>query len=117
MAWAISVKKPFFVGGRSIEIQTARGIARTLVGFTVPDPAAPTPKECHLVIRDGAIAGRVTSCAFSPTLERAVGLAYVAPDQAEPGAELTIKVEAGRLVRARVEKPPFYDPEGTRQEM
>ncbi len=117
MAWAISRKKPFFVGGRSIEIQTARGINRTLVGFSVPDPAAPTPKECHLVIRDGAIAGRVTSCAFSPTLERVVGLAYVAPDQAEPGAELTIKVEGGRLVEARVEKPPFYDPQGARQEM
>ena len=117
MAWAISRKKPFFVGGRSIEIQAARGIARTLVGFTVPDPAAPTPKECHLVIRDGAIAGRVTSCVLSPTLERVVGLAYVAPDQAEPGAEFTIKVEGGRLVRARVEKPPFYDPAGARQEM
>ena len=116
MAWAISRKKPFFVGGRSIEIQTARGIARTLVGFTVPDPAAPTPKECHLVIRDGAIAGRVTSCARSPTLERVVGLAYVAPDQAEPDTEFTIKVEGGRLVRARVEKPPFYDPAGARQE-
>ena len=116
MAWAISRKKPFFVGGRSIEIQ-ARRIERTLVGFTLPDPAAPTPKECHLVIRDGAIAGRVTSCARSPTLERVVGLAYVAPDQAEPGTEFTIKVESGALVRARVEKPPFYDPEGARQEM
>lgn len=116
MAWAISRKKPFFVGGRSIEIQ-ARRIERTLVGFTLPDPAAPTPKECHLVIRDGAIAGRVTSCALSPTLDRVVGLAYVAPDQAEPGAEFTIKVEGGALVRARVEKPPFYDPQGARQEM
>ena len=117
MAWAISRKKPFFVGGRSIEIQAARGIERMLVGFTVPDPAAPVPKECHLVIRDGAIAGRVTSCVHSPTLERVVGLAYVAPDQAEPGAEFTIKVEGGRLVHARVEKPPFYDPQGARQEM
>ena len=117
MAWAISRKKPFFVGGRSIEIQAARGIERKLVGFSLTDAAAPTPKECHLVIRDGAIAGRVTSCARSPTLERVVGLAYVAPDQAEPGAEFTIKVEGGALVRARVEKPPFYDPEGARQEM
>ena len=116
MSGAISRKKPFFVGGRSIEIQ-ARRIERMLVGFSPLDPSAPRIKECHLVLREGAIAGRVTSCAFSPTLERVIGLAYVAPDQAEVGAEFTIKVEGGRLVRARVETLPFYDAGGTRQEM
>src|SRR5690606_37959729 len=33
MAWAINRKKPFFVGGRSIEIQMRRGLTRKLVGF------------------------------------------------------------------------------------
>ena len=116
MSWAIARKKPFFVGGRSIEIQ-ARRVERKLVGFSPLDPAAPKPEECHLVVREGEIVGRVTSCAFSPTLERVIGLAYVAPDQAEAGAEFTIKTAGGRLLRARVETLPFYDAAGARQEM
>ncbi len=45
-----------------------------------------------------------------------IGLAYVAPDQAEHGSGFDIKVEKGRLVRAEVVALPFYDPENKRQE-
>ena len=115
MAWAIARNKPFFVGGRSIEVQTKRPLGRKLVGFTIADPAAPVPKECQLVVRDGEITGRVTSAAYSPALERVIGLAYVAPDQAEVGTGFAIKLDAGRLVRANVAALPFYDPENARQ--
>ena len=117
MGWAIGRKKPFFVGKRSIEIQQARGVARKLVGFTLPDPAARCPKECHLVIRDGAITGRVTSAVRSPTLQRVIGLAYVAPDQAETGQRFQIRIEGGLMVEAEVVPVPFYDPENRRQEL
>src|SRR3546814_1059342 len=73
-----------------------RGLERRLVGFILVDPAGPMPEECHLVIRDGDIVGRVTSIAHSPTLGRAIGLAYVAPDQAAPGSRFTIKESRGR---------------------
>ena len=115
MAWAVSRNKPFFVGGRSIEIQMKRGLARKLVGFTLVDPNAPMPKECHLVVRGAEIPGRVTSCAWSPVLEKVIGLAYVAPDQADMGSEFDIKVEGGRLVKAVVVPLPFYDPDNQRQ--
>ncbi len=117
MAWAIARKKPYFVGMRSVAIQNANGLARKLVGFTVAEAGAPVPKECHLVIRDGEITGRVTSCGYSHTLDKTIGLAYVAPDQAEVGARFDIKVERGRMVAAEVVPLPFYDPEGKRQEM
>ncbi len=117
MAWAIARKKPFHVGGRAIGIQMKRGLTRKLVGFTVADPAAPVPEECHLVIRDGTIVGRVTSAARSPALDAIIGLAYVAPDQAEPGRDFEIKVAGGRMVRAEVTPLPFYDPENKRQEL
>ena len=117
MAWAIARKKPYFVGMRSVAMLHANGIERTLVGFRPLARDAPAPKECHLVIRDGAITGRVTSCAYSPTLDSVIGLAYVAPDQAEPGGRFDIKVEGGEMVEAEVVTPPFYDPEGKRQEM
>ena len=117
MGWAISRKKPFFVGGRTIAIHQARGLVRKLVGFEITDESAPVPEECCLVVRGDEITGRVTSVAASPTLGKVIGLAYVAPDQATPGHKVAIKLGDGRLVTAAVVKPPFYDPEGKRQEM
>jgi sarcosine oxidase subunit alpha len=117
MPWAIARKKPFYVGGRSVAIQNARPLTRKLVGFEVPDGAAPVPEECHLVIRNDAIVGRVTSAVLSPSLDRIVGLAYVAPDQAEPGSSFDIRIGGGRIIQGRVVKLPHYDPDGKRQEM
>jgi sarcosine oxidase subunit alpha len=57
----LSKTKTVYLGKRAIEMQAAKGIARKLVGFVLCDLAAPAPKECHLVIADGQIAGRVTS--------------------------------------------------------
>jgi sarcosine oxidase subunit alpha len=117
MVWAIAKTKPFFVGHRSIEIQGRRPLTRKLVGFEITDRAQPVPKECHLVVRGREITGRVTSITDSPALGRIIGLAYVAPDQAEPGHGFEIKVDGGRLVPATVVKLPFYDPEAKRQEL
>ena len=117
LGWAIGKSKPFFVGKRSIEIQRARGLQRILVGFTLAEPNARCPKECHLVIRAGAITGRVTSAVRSPTLGRVIGLAYVAPDQAEVGQRFQIRIERGEMVEAQVVPVPFYDPDNWRQEL
>jgi sarcosine oxidase subunit alpha len=117
MEWALAKKKPFYVGKRSIEMQMARGVTRRLVGFALTDPAAPAPKECHLVIRDDAIAGRVTSAVLSPSLRKVVGLAYVPSDLAEPGSHFEIRIEKGRMIGAEVVPAPFYDPENKRQEL
>jgi sarcosine oxidase subunit alpha len=117
MAWAIARKKPYFVGGRSIEIQVQNGVERKLVGFRLADANLPVPEECHLTVRGKDIVGRVTSAARSPALRKIIGLAYVAPDQTEPGTRFSIKVDRGRIVQGEVVKLPFYDPDGTRQDM
>ena len=117
MAWALSRKKPFFVGERSIEIQAARGLERKLIGFELVDPQATVPLEAHLTLRGNEIVGRLTSVGRSPTLGKVIGLGYVAPDQAEIGTEFDIKVAQGEIVKGRVAKLPFYDPDGERQEM
>ena len=44
MAWAIATKKPFFVGNRAIRVQSARPLARRLVGFTLPLDAPLPPR-------------------------------------------------------------------------
>lgn len=116
MAWAISRKKPFFVGGRAIDIQVERGLERKLIGFTIP-AGSPVPEECHLTIRGDNITGRVTSASYSPALDKVVGLAYVAPDQTEPGTKFDIRIDNGQIVQGEVSALPFYDPDNARQEL
>jgi sarcosine oxidase subunit alpha len=117
MAWAISRKKPYFVGMRSVSIQQANGLERKLVGFEIANDSVTQPRECHLVIRDGIITGRVTSIAKSPILKKVIGLAYVAPDQSSLGSNFEIKIDNGEMIEATVVDLPFYDPDGARQEI
>lgn len=117
LTWAISRKKPFFVGGRTIAEIEQKPLRRRLAGFVIHDAGAPIPEESHLVIRDGAMTGRVTSCYFSPKLGKTIGMAFVTPDQAESGSIITIRGAEGRMISAEIVSMPFYDPENKRQEM
>jgi sarcosine oxidase subunit alpha len=112
--WAVNMQKPFFIGQRSLKILERRPPRQVLTGIEILDPER-VPKESHLIIADGAIRGRVTSVARSPTLERTIGLAMLAPELAEPGIALTIRIEAGATLAARVVATPFYDPKNLRQ--
>jgi sarcosine oxidase subunit alpha len=116
MGWAIAATKPFFIGKRAIDVQAARPLTRRLVGFTLPAGIS-LPEECNLAVRGTEIVGRVTSIAMSPSLGKAVGLAYVAPDQVEPGTRFDIKLGTGTTIQGEVVPVPFYDPENKRQEM
>jgi len=112
--WAVSMNKPFFVGQRSLAILKARGPRQKLVGIELA-AAAPLPKECHLVIDKGAIAGRVTSVTHSRALNKSIGLAMLAPELAEVGRDIQIRIDDGGLLAARVVPAPFYDPKNARQ--
>ena len=65
------------------------------------------PREHFGVFAGDTQIGEVTSGTFSPTLQRPIAMAYVAPKFAEPGAELTIDIR-GKREPARVVKLPFY---------
>ena len=117
MAWAIAKKKPFFVGGRSIELRLRQPMTRKLVGFAVADAGGPGLAESNLVLRGNDIVGFVTSVVRSPTLNRVIGMAYAHPDDAEAGGSITIKADSGETVTAEVVALPFYDPDNARQEM
>ena len=117
MGWAISGKKPFFVGKRSIQMHKRRPLQRVLAGFCIDDPSQPLPREGHLVVDGQRLIGRVTSAAVSPSLERIVGLAYLPPGRAEPGSPVRIRCDRRQHVHARVAETPFYDPANHRQEL
>jgi glycine cleavage system aminomethyltransferase T len=113
----IGKDKCFFVGQRSLEILRRQPVTRRLVGFTLPDNfRGPWPEECHLIVENGEMAGRVTSIARRTTLGRPVGLAFVRPHLAAPGSKVQIHVGDGSYVTAEVAPTPFYDPESARQQ-
>ena len=114
LGWTLKMKKPFFVGQRSLEIMHAKELDRELVGFRLP-PGTPLPSECHLVLDGPDIAGRVTSITDSPTLGHPIGLAYVRPTQSAPGTMIRIRVDGGEEIEAEVVEIPFHDPTGEKQ--
>ena len=125
MGWAVSRKKPFFVGGRTISELEKKPANRSLVGFVINNSKAPIPKESHLVLDGEQMTGRVTSCNYSPTLGKPIGLAYVQPQNTEgsvgesgaDGRQIIIKTDGGVLVTADLVPLPFYDPDTLRQEL
>lgn len=115
MEWAVKMDKPFFVGQRSLRIISKKKPKSKLTGFVIDAPEdASVPKECHLIIRDGEMAGRVTSIAWSPVLGRHIGLAFATPEVIAAGT-FFVRADGGKMVQARVVPTPFYDPAGERQ--
>lgn len=114
LEWAVKMDKPFFIGQRSLQIVAKREVKHKLVGFMLNADIVNPPQECHLVIDRDDIAGRVTSIAFSPTLQRYIGLAYVTPELVNKG-EFLIRLSDRSLVSATICPTPFYDPDNTRQ--
>ncbi len=113
--WAVRMDKPFFVGQRSLRIIQDKPLRQRLTGFELlPSEGADQVADCHLVIEDGAIAGRVTSVSYSHTLGTHIGLAMLDPKIVQR-AEFGIRVTDGRMVAARIVPTPFYDPQAERQ--
>lgn len=115
--WAVSKKKPFFVGKRSIEMRARLGQARKLVGLQFPAGARDIPGESCLVLRGNDPVGQITSIGFSPTLGCSIALAYVHVDDATEGGRVTVRCRDGALVEVPVVGHAFFDPTNARQEM
>ena len=116
LTWAVNRKKPFFVGCRSVDILMAQKQTRKLVGFILPHTSL-KPEEGHLVLEGDEISGNVTSCEYSSTNNKIIGMAYVGINQADVGYLFPIRVDNNEIVSAEVIQLPFYDPDNHRQEM
>jgi aminomethyltransferase len=94
-----------FVGARVVLAQLAQGPARKLVGLVVPDRRV--PRHGYPVLVDGKPVGVVTSGTLSPTLGKAIGMAYVPAALAAPGTTLAVDVR-GTPCAAEIVALPFY---------
>lgn len=111
LPWIVKLEKADFIGRRSLERAHVRGDRNKLVGFKLSEPIV--PEAASLVLTNGKLGGRITSCGYSPAARGTVGLAWVPASQARNGDRIEIQVD-GRTVSAVVHEEPFYDPAGER---
>ena len=97
MSWIAKLDKEEFVGKWAAEHIRERGVRERLVGFEMD--AGALPLEGAQVVRDGRSAGRVTSSRRSERLGKTVGLAWIAPDEAEDGRTIAILVDGNASKR------------------
>jgi aminomethyltransferase len=90
-----------FIGRAALAAQKADANTRKFVGLLVEERAVLRSHQKVIVPAVGE--GEVTSGTFSPTLQRSIGLARV-PAQTADRCEVEIR---GKLVQARVVRPPF----------
>ena len=108
LGWIVKLDKGDFIGRDELERQQEEGPSRLLQGFELVDRGiARHGFPVYLEEDDATSVGQVTSGTLSPTLDRAIGTAYVPTSAAEEGRELWIEIR-GRRARARVVQMPFY---------
>jgi aminomethyltransferase len=94
-----------FTGEAALKKQKLEGVTRRLVGFKVTEPKV-VGRPGMAVFVDGQAVDVVRSGTVTPTVNAAIGTAYVPKPQAQPGTRLEIDVR-GRRVAAEVVKLPF----------
>jgi aminomethyltransferase len=105
LGWIVGWNKADFIGAEPLRRQKAAGVARRIVGFEMDDRGI--ARHGYDVYVDGQEAGVVTSGTQTPFVKKAIGMAYVPPDQTAPGTPIDIDIR-GRRTRAHVVPLPFY---------
>jgi glycine cleavage system T protein (aminomethyltransferase) len=102
----VKLDKPgAFVGRAALERIAAAGPAKRLVGLVVEGRGI--ARHGYPVMAADRRTGIVTSGTQSPTLGVPIAMAYVAPDDAEPGTILAVEIR-NAPVSAKVVDLPFY---------
>ena len=105
LSWVVKLGKGEFLGRDVLARQKEEGVDRRLVGFVIEGRGI-AREHCTVHHGENEI-GEVRSGTWSPTLEQAIGTAYVPAELAEPGIALEIAVRKRRLP-AKVVELPFY---------
>ncbi len=111
LGWVVKPAKGEFIGRSAIEKVRAEGPLRKLVGFEMIDRAV--PRHGYRILGDGREAGIVTSGAYGPSVDKYIGIGYVAAEHSRVGGEIEIEVR-GKGQKARIVQTPFY-PSKTRK--
>lgn len=118
LGWAVKLKSTTpFLGRAALEKAQVKPLTKSLMTFTVDDPAAVLVGR-ETILRDGQAVGYLTSGGYGYSIGKSIGMGYV---RHEPGAtEPWLMAGRYALVIAGAETPaflslkPLVDPEGAR---
>lgn len=106
LGWITKLNKGDFNGRDVMMKAKEKGLARLLVGLEIEGkiPA----RHGYEILKDGKKVGVITSGTFSPTLQKAIAVAYVEKGLSANGTALTVNAR-GRSLSAKVIPTPFYN--------
>ena len=105
LGWVVKLGKGNFPGRDAIAKVSAEGPQRKLVGFEMVDRAV--PRHGYRILQEGREIGVVTSGSYGPSVDRFIGVGYVAAQCSAVGTEIQVEVR-GAPRAARVARTPFY---------
>lgn len=104
LGWITKFSKEF-INHEQLKVQKEGGVSRELVGLQLIDKGI-ARKDYPIVDFDGNEIGVVTSGTMSPTLNKAIAMAYVPKELTKIGSEVYIKVRK-KQIKAEVVALPF----------
>lgn len=104
LGWITKFTKEF-VNSANLAAQKQHGVSRKLVGFEMMERGIPR-HDYEIVDAEGNQIGKVTSGTQSPSLQKAIGMAYVKTEFAREGSEIYVKIRDNNIL-AKVVKMPF----------
>ena len=106
LGWVVHLDtKGDFIGRSVLEHQKSAGVERRLVGLEMQGRYI--ARHGYPVLYEGKAVGEVTSGTLSPTVGRAIALAYVPTQLSKTGQQLEVEIR-GKAHPAVVVKKPFY---------
>ncbi len=105
LGWITKLKAKDFVGKEAIAKQKENGVPRRLVGLEMVDKGIARNGYDVVDVNENKI-GFVTSGTMSPSLKKAIAMAYVSKDFASEGSEVFVKVR-DKSLKAKVVNFPF----------
>ena len=105
LGWITKFTKEF-TNSAALKAQKEAGVARKLVGIKLLERGVPR-HGYPIVDASGAAVGEVTSGTMAPSLNEAIGMAYVPTASAAPGSTVFVEIR-GKALKAEVVSLPFY---------
>jgi aminomethyltransferase len=103
-AWIVDAHKEF-VGSVALRAKQKAGIRKKLVGLEVTGRGI--ARHGYKVFHEAKEIGIVTSGTFSPTLNKAIGMAFIDVDFSRPDTQIEVAVR-DTMIPAKIVKLPFY---------
>jgi aminomethyltransferase len=102
--WIVDKSKEF-VGSAALHAKQSTGIKKKLVGLEMTGRGI--ARHGYKVFHGGKEIGVVTSGTFSPTLNKAIGMAFLDIDYCKPDTQIEVAIR-DVMAAAKVVKLPFY---------